>query len=408
MKKLLLNALFMGLATLGFAQPKFTEQTLTEVHQAFITDGLKAVAERTSPDFMMIGSNGQTRDYAGFKALNESGGIVEWPVSEVKITQAGNLAIVTSISNHAAVFKQTNAKFKANERSTEVFDYQNGKWMYKSAHYTNIQAPEATEEAAIKKLLVDERKAFHAGDKEGMEKMWKTDSKSFVRLSGDDGGFFHLDNEGVKKAIAGFKPNDLSAGNITDSKVYMYGNYAVADMDMTVTLKNGSSFNRKTMVHLEKDAGTWKVLGHDVHDLHIDKKADEAAIKAVIEKETQAFHDRDAAGRIACIANVPYAVMLVHHGVAASNNGVAYVTNEKTNAPEMIKTQTEGMGKPNGSTFKNENYVVTIKGGTAFVSYTEVTTAADGTKGYGHAVRNLERIDGLWKLTYIGGVVYKP
>ena len=31
MKKLRLNALFIGLTTLGFAQPKFTEQTLTKV-----------------------------------------------------------------------------------------------------------------------------------------------------------------------------------------------------------------------------------------------------------------------------------------------------------------------------------------------------------------------------------------
>jgi hypothetical protein len=280
--------------------------------------------------------------------------------------------------------------------------------MYKSAHYTNIQAPVATEEAAIKKLLVDERNAFYAGSKDGMTKFWTNNPHTFVNASYPDGGQFYMNNEVVKKAISNFKPNDQAVGAITSSTVKIYGNNAVADLELTTTLKNGSVSKEHDIVLLEKEAEAWKVLGYSVHGLAADKKEDSAAIVKVIEKETQSWKDRDANGRIACIANVPYTLMLVHHGVMASNKGVAYVTNEKTNAPEAIKTQTAGMGKADGSTFKNENYVVTIKGGTAFASFDEIDTAADGKKQYFHEVRNLEKIEGLWKITYIGAVTYTP
>lgn len=282
MKKLFVTFLFSILTTLNFAQSKFTEQTLNEVHQAFITDALKGVADRTSTDFMMIGSNGQTRDYASFKALNESGGIVEWPVSDIKIKQSGNLAIVAGITKHTAVFKQSSAKMTVNERFTETFEYQKGKWMLASAHYTDIAPSKA------------------------------------------------------------------------------------------------------------------------------DKKEDSATIVKVIEKETQSWHNRDADARIACLANVPHALLLVYHGNMASNKGVAYATNEKVNVPEALKAQTAGMGKPDGSSFKNENYVITIKGETAFVSYDEIATNAEGKKQHFHEVRNLERIDGFWKITYNGAVAYTP
>ncbi len=396
MKKVLFNALFMGLATLGFAQPKFTEQTLTEVHQAFITNGVKAVTERTSPDFIMFGSDGQTMNYTGFKALNESGGLVDWPVSEIKIKQSGNLAIVTSISKHTAVFKN-GTKFTANERSTETFEYQKGKWMYLSAHYGKIDPPAFTEQ-----IIHDFNKKWIENPSKSMDETYLptyiyTDRNGSIRTYEQ----LKKQNETVK--FLSWETSDINIkqsgtlATVTGTSKYSYN-------ALNATVNN---LVRGVYVFEYKN-GQWLMAStHHTNIVPTQTPAEEAAIKAVIEKETQSWHNRDAEGRIACIANVPHALMLVHHGVMANNNGVAYVTNEKTNVPEMIKTQTAGMGKPDGTTFKNENYVVTIKGGTAFVTYTEITTAADGKKQYGHAVRNLERIDGFWKLTYVGGVVYK-
>jgi hypothetical protein len=281
MKKLFVNLFFLSLATLGFTQTPFTEKTLNDIHQAYVTNSKTAFAELTAPDYMMIGNEGGVLDYATFKMLNESGGLTDWPISDVKIKQKGSMAIVTGITDHTAKYPN-NRVVKYHQRFTETYEYQKGKWLLASAHYSDI-AP--------------------------------------------------------KKA---------------------------------------------------------------------DEEADKEKIKAVIEKETQSWLDRDAEARIACLANVPHALLLVYHGNMASNKGVAYVTNEKVNVPEAIKTQTAGMGKPDGTTFKNENYVITINGGTAFVTYDEISTNAEGKKQHFHEVRNLEKIEGFWKITYVGAVTYTP
>ena len=48
---------------------------------------------------------------------------------------------------------------------------------------------------------------------------------------------------------------------------------------------------------------------------------DEEAIKAVCEKETQSWNNRDAEGMISCHANKPYSLMLV-----AESGNVHYTT----------------------------------------------------------------------------------
>jgi hypothetical protein len=408
MKKLRLIALFVGIATLSFAQPTFTEKNLTDMRQRMLADPAKVTKEEVSLDFVMVGHAGQPCDYDCLMNLNANATLTEWPMEQIKIRQVGNVAIVTGISRHAAVYKKTNTKTQYNQRFTDTYEYKNGKWMWLTAQYTDIVPPAAVEEAAIKKVLVDERNAFYAGDKEALAKTWKIGPTTFINASYTSGSQFYRNPEAVQKSITDFKRSESVVGTITSSKIKVFGNNAIADLEVTANYKNGTEAKEHNIVLLEKEADAWKVSGYSVHGVPKDKKEDSAAIVKIIEKETQSWHNRDAEGRIACIANVPYAVMLVYHGNMATNNGVAYVTNEKTNAPEAMKTQMAGMGKPNGTTFKNDNYVVTIKGGAAFVSYDETTTAADGTKQYAHAVRNLERIDGLWKLTYIGGVFYKP
>jgi ketosteroid isomerase-like protein len=404
MKKVLLNALFIGLATLGFAQTTFTEATFKDMMQRYQKQTVEFLKTETTSDFLFIGVSGESMDQEPFITFVQ--GASEF--TNMTIRQYDNTAIVTGIWSHSHRLKFNNSIVSYKEAVTETFVRQNGKWLYASHQGGFAPTVQADEEAAIKKLLVDERNAFHAGDKDGMAKFWTNNAHTFVNASYPNGNQFYMDNDRVQKSISNFKPNDNSVGTITSSKVKVYGNNAVADLEQTTTHKNGSVHKEHNIVLLEKEADAWKVSGYSVHGLSKDKQEDSAAIVKVIEKETQSWHNRDADGRIACIANVPYALMLVHHGNMASNNGVAYVTNEKTNAPEAMKAQMASMGKPNGTTFKNENYAVTIKGGTAFVSYTEIATATDGTKQHIHAVRNLEKIEGLWKLTYIGGVVYKP
>ena len=387
MKKLLLNALFMGLATLAFAQPKFTEQTLTEVHQAFITDALKAVAERTSPDFVMIGSNGQTRDYAGFKALNESGGIVEWPVSEVKIIQAGNLAIVTSISNHAAVFKQTNAKFKAHERATETFEFQNGKWMYKSAHYTNIQPRVADEEAAIKKVLVDERNAFFAGDKD-IEKYWKDDPKTVILTSYPSGRHNFMDNERRKTLVSQFKAGGNGhVGTITSSKVQVYGKMAVANVEMTVNYKNGSEAKERQLVILEKNGDNWQIINYSLHGVPKETKDEEEAIKKMLDEEKKASDAADFKAYKSHWVEAPY--------VSFQYNGLSFV------GDAFWKSAEEKFAgkKPSNNITTRSDWNFTIKGGAAFVTFSQKTENVEKKTTYEtYEQRYVEKVNGEWKM----------
>jgi hypothetical protein len=136
MKKLLFFAFILGYATLGFAQTQFTAQTVDEIHQAYVADPPKAVAERTLPTFTMIGGDGSVIEYGVFKSWNVAGaGLEEWPTSDVKVQQFGNLAIAKGITKH----KPRGAKAAYHQRFTETYEFQNGQWMLASGHYTDIK-----------------------------------------------------------------------------------------------------------------------------------------------------------------------------------------------------------------------------------------------------------------------------
>jgi hypothetical protein len=132
---------------------------------------------------------------------------------------------------------------------------------------------------------------------------------------------------------------------------------------------------------------------------------DETAIKAVIEKETQTWLNRDADGQISCFANVPYSTMMVYHG-SPGTNGVAFNVKGTADMADGIKKNLAGMGKPTGETFQNKDYVIRINGTSAFCVFEQATTATDGTKGNFHETRYLEKIDGEWKIVYVGAVKF--
>jgi hypothetical protein len=108
---------------------------------------------------------------------------------------------------------------------------------------------------------------------------------------------------------------------------------------------------------------------------------------------------------VSCFANVDYALQLVYHGNnLPTTNGIAYRTNEKKNAPEQLKAFVASMSKPNGTTFKNENYVIRISGAAAFAYFDQTTTSAKGEKQHFYETRYWEKVDGLWKIVYVGAV----
>ena len=139
MKKLTTTLLFTAFSLLAFAQSTFTEKTLTDMRQRMMTDYAKYAKEELSPDYVMYGHVGQVCDRACVDALNASATLLEWPMEQIKIKQIGTIAIVTGITHHVALFKKDNLKMVFNQRFTDTYEYQNGKWLWLTAQYTDIK-----------------------------------------------------------------------------------------------------------------------------------------------------------------------------------------------------------------------------------------------------------------------------
>jgi hypothetical protein len=121
--------------TSAFAQNTFTAQNLEEIHQAFVTNPPKAIAERTLSSFKMISYNG-TSDYTKFKTLNAEGkGLSEWKNTDVKISQEGNVAVATGITDHSP--RGTNITH--HQHFTETYVFEAGIWMLASAYYVDFK-----------------------------------------------------------------------------------------------------------------------------------------------------------------------------------------------------------------------------------------------------------------------------
>jgi ketosteroid isomerase-like protein len=203
-----------------------------------------------------------------------------------------------------------------------------------------------------------------------------------------------------------FLTNDFS-----NLKIRQYGNTAILTglWNHSHRLKHDNnvvSYKESVTETFINQNGKWLFASHQGGLAPMIKAEEEAAIKSVIEKETTTWNARDTEGFVSCWANVPYAVQLVAHGVAQSNSGVAFSTNEKKNLPELVKGMFAGMGKPDGSTFKSDNYVIRVNGNSAFVHYDQTNTATDNKTNTYHEVRYLEKVNSDWKIVYVGAVKY--
>ncbi len=132
------------------------------------------------------------------------------------------------------------------------------------------------------------------------------------------------------------------------------------------------------------------------------QSADVSAIKAVVERETTAWNNRDAAAFVDCWANVPEAGQLVSliGGQVVANH------NTKTDLPTSVKAMLAAQGKPNGETFQNTDYLIRVNGNAAFAQYEQVVTAPGGQKQYAHETRYLEKVGSAWKIVHVGAVFY--
>lgn len=125
--------------------------------------------------------------------------------------------------------------------------------------------------------------------------------------------------------------------------------------------------------------------------------ADENAIKAVIEQESEAFHQRKADKALSYWAHVPYA------SHTYTEKGVGYVRGYEAISKAMKKVLAR-YPEVDKKAYKNHDYQIRITGTTAWATY--ITDAMEGTKkSQTYAGRYLEKANGVWKLV---GVVNIP
>ena len=121
-------------------------------------------------------------------------------------------------------------------------------------------------------------------------------------------------------------------------------------------------------------------------------KAEEAAIKKVLEKETEAVINRDYEQWIECFANSPdlafgFSSILPTYMVRNYDKLAKFGKNFFKNNPE-----------PTQELFEFTDYQIRINGTSAFVTYLQTNTNQDGTKQRYHKAEYLEKIEGEWKM----------
>jgi hypothetical protein len=130
-----------------------------------------------------------------------------------------------------------------------------------------------------------------------------------------------------------------------------------------------------------------------------DVEKEEAAIKAVIEKETTAYINIDIENWRSCyLQKEPYA------RINTGQDGWGGVNSWASHDSSMYAGFQNYSGEvPLPIKFENENYLIRLTPETAWVVYIENWFDNNGTKtGWNVNTRFLEKENGEWKISYVG------
>ena len=124
--------------------------------------------------------------------------------------------------------------------------------------------------------------------------------------------FIFLDRNGKVNAMADvmalFNNSKADTWAFTNVKTRQYGStgIVISDFDHTHQIKGGPLLVIKEQLTstFSEQKGQWTLVSWSTNIVKVIRPDEEVAIKAVIEKETKAFHDRDAATLVSCHANV--------------------------------------------------------------------------------------------------------
>jgi hypothetical protein len=178
----------------------------------------------------------------------------------------------------------------------------------------------------------------------------------------------------------------------TNIKIRQYDNTAIvtAIWAHSHQLKHDNSIvSYKELVTevFNQQKGKWMMVSHQGVLAPTSKAEDEAAIKAVIEKETATWQSGDTKAHADCWQVQPYGRIFV---TRPDGTTIDRLPNFMINPPVGL------MG--GGGSSVNTNYRISINGNTAWSSHDQETTAKDGKKASSLEMRMLEKINGAWKI----------
>jgi hypothetical protein len=128
---------------------------------------------------------------------------------------------------------------------------------------------------------------------------------------------------------------------------------------------------------------------------------EEAAIKAIIEKETEAWFNRDATQMLACWADVPQITQCVSllGDVVIFNN--ADMNKDNRLFKELAKEA------PIKASVARSDWNIRIVGNAAYVTFKQMDTIGGATNYY-HEGRFMEKLNGQWKIVAVNVAAFKP
>lgn len=127
--------------------------------------------------------------------------------------------------------------------------------------------------------------------------------------------------------------------------------------------------------------------------------AEQKAVRAVCERETQAWTKRDADALLACWANVPEAT----HLDSSTEGRVGFVPHKADALRKMVNDYPAAK-----ESFQTSDFRVRVNGRGAFAQYAQVFTEGNGTKNYSRESRYVEKVGNDWKIINVISVYYKP
>ena len=399
MKKIITLFVVM-LPQIILAQKSFTEADFKALNARYLKNPVAFMQNETTPNFVYTGTDGMVRDKAASLKIYDVLEEVSREYSNIEVLQNGAGAVVTSQMKHTVVIKPTGKKRIEDEVLTATLVSQNGKWLLQSAVHSLAPKDVKTEEEAIKKVIEGQTQSSYDRNAEKALAYWANvpyASYLLIPLNANLTGY-----EQIKSTYTIFmKANptpDKSKIETTYQSITIKGNTAFVKHQEKFTKENGVATRENCHRYLEKINNEWKLVGSVVTPMLPSKSDDEAAIKNVIIAETQAYLDGDADKIITFWSkkssdeyNSQTLKLLI---------GQPYAKNEsmlKLNA--AIKTYVKKLD----TKVEREDFGIRINKDLAWATYTQKGIDPDGKViKTDRETRILERINGEWKIVYVG------